>query len=158
MEPHLFDPKNKVILDKPQGAVEDHLFALGATCMLHRPDGFLAGVYVDDTTPNRRAIVTVLRASLPSTLMIVVGANTDEPLLRMPGCICAYEWYPFHQGWGMPTHQNLGLDKGDPFPEAWILQWNFGWPHDVPPTKIQRQRLLWWVRIRHPKAKLIWLY
>lgn len=102
-------------------------------------------------------------ARLPG-LAVVVGMWPAEASKRLPGCICAYEWYPFYgkTSMGMPTRSTIGA-KGR-MPEAWILQWRFAWTtaemdrNYPPPTWEQRARLLAWVTLHHPLAKLIWLY
>lgn len=155
--PGLLDSRHRVTIGEPRTNAERALAAAGATLILHDRGGGLAGVYVDNETPRRDVVAGELRDRLGAGYRVVVGLGPSEPSVRIPGCVCAFEWYPFHGGWGMPTRSNLALASG-PMPEAWILQWSFAWPGDRLPTGPEKYRLLAFVKARHPRAKLVWLY
>lgn len=143
--PYLRDASHRLIVAGPADARTQQLVTDGATSILYHAANYaLAGVYVDNETPNRDYIARGFVAQ--NVGLVVVGLYPSEPNHRIPGCLCALEWYPYHEGWGK-------LPRG---PEAYILQREFAWPGDRPPSWLERWRLL--VRARSYRPKLILTY
>lgn len=142
--PVLRDARGQVNIGPYRNSLEQQLFSHGATSIVtDRATKALVGVYVDNETPNRDAVareMLVMRAG-----QVVVGLYPSEVGYRIPGCVCALEWYPYHQHWGAP-----------PKAEAYILQHDFAWPGDTPPTAFQRHLLRAQVAWRRPK--LVWWF
>lgn len=165
-QPVLRDPTGRIVIGPPNSPSTDMLVANGATHILYGPDGEFIGAYIDDTAPNPDEIAAVLVKLIPGKLIVVALGQGQYAGHRVPGCLCAYEWYPYQgtgsdNSLGMPFRWAMGLKRGQPAPQAWILQWDFAWNTDrqyPPPTKFQRWRLLTWVRLRYPRAKLILTY
>jgi hypothetical protein len=142
----LRDAHDRVLIGQPTDSYEQTLIGVGATSILHALDGSRLGVYVDNETPNRDAIAAKLVGMIPKE-QIVVGLYPKEVGHRVKGCICALEWYPFHQGWA--TYPPLGE-------QGYILQWNYAWPKDHPPSPIEASGLL--QKVAEWKPEVLWVY
>jgi hypothetical protein len=142
--PQLRDAFGKLTIGPARGARGQELVTAGATSIVFNPDGSRAGVYVDNETPDRDQVARKLAGMEPGKL-IVVGLYPSEPGHTIPGCLCALEWYPYHQAWGPPP----------PAP-AYILQRDFAWPGDTPPTAVEFCQLLANARSHNPR--LVWTY
>lgn len=144
--PQLRDAYGKVVIAGPRGDMGNRLIAAGATSIVFdRVTGARKGVYVDNETPGRDQVAKKIVAMIPGEL-VVVGLYPSEPGHRIAGCVCAYEWYPFHQGWG----------PCPPGEQAYITQWEFAWPGDRPPTPAEASQLL--QRAASYKPRLLWVY
>jgi hypothetical protein len=159
--PSLRDAYGQVTIGPARGDFGVKLTVVGATSIVFKADGSRRGVYVDMETPNlehpeaelgsdvqiagRDAIAKRLVGMIPGEL-VVVGLYPREIGHRIPGCLCALMWYPFHQGWGTCP----------PGQEGYIVQWDFAWEGDRPPTAIERCQLL--TRVKGYNPKLIWTY
>lgn len=109
-------------------------------------DGIAWGLYVDDQTPNRCAVVSSDRARGWHRVIFGVAAGSSR---GCPGAINAQEFYPydcryFPGAWG-------------PFPNSTvvILQRRFAWPGCHPPSFSQRARL-WREAVAHRVALVLW--
>jgi hypothetical protein len=159
--PSLKDAYGELTIGPPRGDMGYKLMAAGATSIVFRNDGTRRGVYVDMETPSkehpeaelgsdlqiagRDAYAERLLAMIPGEL-VVVGLYPKEVGHRVAGCVTALMWYPFHQGWGTcPSGQ-----------EGYIVQKDFAWPNDRPPSAFEFCSLL--NRVKGYNPKLIWTY
>jgi hypothetical protein len=141
--PQLTDARGQLAIGPPQNADDDRLLAAGATSMVYR-GASRAGVYVDDTTPDRDLVASRMISMAPGEL-VAVGLAPNEVGKRIPGCICMQEWFA---GWG-PAPKRL---------QAAILWWYW-----FPPTELQvpltvRAAALTALNHRRPHLQQLWIY
>jgi hypothetical protein len=140
--PHLFDPTKLFLLRAPVNPLENALFGAGATSIVQWGHGGMAGVYVDNETPNRDTVAADMVAR--RVQLVLVGLYPREVGKTLPGCITLLEWYPFpeYAGDSLPKH------------EGYITQWNYATPGYPAPTRAQREKLYGEARDLKPKLVL----
>ena len=112
-------------------------------------DGQVAGVYIDDTTPN---IATSIAAATAKYSFVVVGQAPDGPCAAAgnPQVLCAREWYPYD------CRAAPGAWGPIPPAQAYIGQALYAWPGCGPPTPAERQQLLADLEALHPRLLLLY--
>lgn len=119
-------------------------FSVGATINLCH-NGQVAGVYLDDTTPNLPAWVRTADAKYS---LVVVGQAYGGPCDATGQAFCALEFYPYD------CRYPPGQWGPIPPATAYIIQWGFAWPGCGPPTSAERAALLAQVQALHPRLIL----
>ncbi len=144
----LKDVSFRTIIRSPTGAFGRELVAMGATSIIYdAKTGARRGVYVDNETPKRDRIAKALHAKIPNEL-VVVGLEPNEAGHRITGCLSALEWYPFPDQYVWDD-----VPRGE---AGYIVQYDYAWPGDRPPTVAERTKLL--KKVQSYKPRIIWAY
>ena len=106
--------------------------SVGATVNFCK-NGAVAGVYIDDTTPD---VAHWVGLAVVKYKLVVVGQAPNGPCAAQGDAICAQEWYPYDCRFPPGTWGPI------PAAKAYIIQWWYAWPGCGPPTPIERAALL----------------
>lgn len=119
--------------------------SVGATVNLCH-DGQVAGVYLDDTTPDLSAWIALADAKYQ---LVVVGQATNGPCEATGQAFCAREFYPFDC--------RFPVGSWGPIPPAvaYIGQRWYAWPGCGPPTPSEQQQLAAMLEAKHPRLLIL---
>jgi hypothetical protein len=141
--PQLTDARGQLSIGPPQNADDYRLLGAGATSFIYRGPS-RAGVYVDDTTPDRDAVARRMVSMAPGEL-VAVGLAPDEVGKTIPGCICLQEWFA---GWGPAPKRS----------QAAILWWDWFPPAERQVPLTVRAAALTALNRRRPRLQQLWIY